>query len=65
MGYILMQPDDSNAARDATQKLLETGECDSELAHSSACLRPILFDSRSCTATEWHYHGFVGEIVCG
>ena len=65
MGYILMQPGDSTEARAATSKLLNKGECDFDLSSDGARLRPVLFNSRSCTATEKHYHGFVGEIACG
>ena len=65
MGYILMQPDNSVEARAATEKLLNTGECDFDLSLNGARLRPVLFNSCSCTATEIHYHGFVREIACG
>ena len=64
MGYILMQPDDSADAQVATTKLSDKNECDFDLSLVGSHLRPILFNSRSCTATESHYHGFVGEIVC-
>ena len=65
MGYILMQPDDSIVAKAATIKLRDTGECDFDISLDGARLRPILFNSRSCTQTEKHYHGFIGEIACG
>ena len=65
MGYILMQPDDSTEARAATSKLLNKREYDFDLSSDGARLRPVLFNSRSCTATEKHYHGCVGEIACG
>ena len=59
-----MQPDDSNEARLATVKLQQKNECNFDLTLDGAWLRPILFNSRSCSATERHYHGFVGEISC-
>ena len=65
MGYILMQPDNGVMASAATQKLITTGECDFDLSFSGARLRPILFNSRSCSNTEKHYLVFVGEIACG
>ena len=60
-----MHPDDSNEARLATVKLRQKNECDFDLSLDGARLRPILFNSRSCSATKRHYHGFVGEIACG
>ena len=65
MGYILIQPDDSEEARLASKKLLETSVCDFDLSLDGVRLRPIGFNSRSCSATKRHYHDFVGEIACG
>ena len=65
MECILIQPDDSTEARAATSKLLNKGEYDLDLSSDGARLRPILFNIRSCTATERNYHGFVEEIACG
>ena len=52
-------------AKAATAKLRDTGECDFDLSLDGARLRQILFNSRSCTQSERHYHGFIGEIACG
>ena len=60
-----MQPDNSTASKVVVAKFLSTGECDFGLSQSGARLQPILFNTRSCTETERHYHGFVGEIACG
>ena len=60
-----MQPLSNEEAEVATANLLDTNRCNFDLALTGACLRPILFNIRSCTATENYYHGFVGEIVCG
>ena len=65
MGYIILQPDDDKESHVALKKLRETGECDFELTTNGLRLRPIVFNSRTCTETERHYHGFVGEIACG
>lgn len=62
MGYILMQPDNSDVSRLALEKLFITGVCNFDLAESGAQLQPIVFNSRTCTATGRRYHGFVGEI---
>ena len=58
MGYILMQPDDSADAQVATTKLSDKNECDFDLSLDGTCLRPILFNSRSCTSTERDYPKF-------
>ena len=55
-----MQPDDSIEVRAATSKLFKKGESDCDLYSDSARVIPVLFNSRSCTATEKPYHGFVG-----
>ena len=60
-----MQPDDSIEVRAATSKLFKKGESDCDLYSDSARVIPVLFNSRSCTATEKPYHSFVGKIVCG
>ena len=60
MGYNLIQPDDNTEARTATSKLLNRGECDFDLSSDGARLRHVLFNIRSYTATDKHYHGFVG-----
>ena len=65
MNYILMQPDDRTEARSATYKLVNKGEWNFDLSSDSTRLIPVLLNNRSCTAIEKHYHGFVGEIVCG
>lgn len=65
MGYILMQPDNSDASKLALEKLLSTSVCGFDIVESGARLQPIVFNSRTGTDTEKHYHGFVGEIACG
>ena len=64
MGYILLQPEDNHAGTIALAKLRSTGECSFDLTTGGPGLRPIVFNSRTCTETESHYHGFVGEIAC-
>ena len=59
MGYNLIQPDDNTEARTVTSKLLNRGECDFDLSSDGTRLRPVLFNIRSYTATEKHYHSFV------
>ena len=65
MVYIVMQPEDSEAAREATKKLIETVECVFDLTMEGPRLRPIAFGSRKCSKTESNYHGYVGEIAAG
>ena len=65
MGYILLQSDDYKVSRAALHKLRTTGECDFDITSTGPRLRPIVFNSRTYTDTEHHYHGFVGEIACG
>ena len=64
MGYILLQPDNSEESINATKKLRGIEECDFDSYMSGARLRPFLFNSRVCRNTESHYHEFVGEIAC-
>jgi hypothetical protein len=65
MGWILMQPDDSDASKVALALLRSDGICDFDLSMNGARLRPIRFGSRSCTERECHFHSFVGEAGCG
>ena len=65
MGWILMQPDNSDASKAALALLRSEGICTFDLTMNGARLRPIRFGSRSCTERECHYHSFVGEAACG
>jgi len=65
MGYILMQPDDSEESIRATEILRTSGECLFDLTPDGPRLRPIRFGSRACTDREKYYHSFVGESACG
>jgi hypothetical protein len=65
MGWILMQPDNSDASRIALALLRSTGECTFDLTMNGARLRPVRFGSRGCTSLEEDYHSFVGETGCG
>ena len=65
MGYILLQPDDSKEANDASIKLPETGECDFDMSLKGPRLRPVCFNSRSNKLYETNYHSFIGETACG
>ena len=65
MAYIIMQPEDSDKARMATQKLEETGECTFDLSIGGPRLKPVAFGSRKCSVTESNYHSYVGEIATG
>jgi hypothetical protein len=65
MGWILMQPDNSEASKVALALLRSEGICTFDLTMNGARLRPIRFGSRSCTERERHYHSFVGEAACG
>ena len=65
MGWILMQPDNSEASKIALALLRSDGICTFDLTMNGARLRPVRFGSRSCTERESHYHSFVGEAGCG
>ena len=65
MGFILCQPDDSSESTSAITTLQNTGDCLFGLTLKGPRLRPISFGSRSCLASEQHFHSFVGEIACG
>ena len=65
MGWILMQPDNSDASIAALALLRSEGICKFDLTMNGARLRPIRFGSRSCTERECHFHSFVGEAACG
>ena len=65
MGWILMQPDNSEASKTALAILCYKGICKFDLTMNGACLRSICFGSRRCTEREYHYHSFVGEAGCG
>ena len=60
-----MQPDHSEASKEALLLLTTTGVCKFDLAMKGAWLRPIRFGSRAYTDREVHFHSFVGETGCG
>ena len=65
MSYMLLQPGDNSLYNDTIKNLRKTGECDFDiLTKTGPQLWPILFNGKTCTDTEKHYHGFVGEISC-
>jgi hypothetical protein len=61
MGWILMQPDNSEASQIAVALLHSDRVYTFDLTMNRAHLRPVCFCSRSCTEREHHYHSFVGE----
>jgi hypothetical protein len=65
MGWILMQPDNSDASKTALALLRSEGTCTFDTTMNGARLRPVRFGSRSCTERERHFHSFVGEAACG
>ena len=65
MGWILMQPADDDASKEALVHLQETGECLFELDVGGARLQPIEYGSRACTDMERKFHSFVGESGAG
>jgi hypothetical protein len=65
MGWILMQPNNSEASIVALALLHSDGICTFDLTMNGARLRPIRFGSRSCSERERHFHSFVGEAACG
>ena len=65
MGWILMQPADDKESLEAIKTLDNTGECLFDLTSTGPRLLPVAFGSRACSATESHFHSFVGEICCG
>jgi len=67
MSLILMQPEDSDAARAATELLKhhEPGSVTFDTALTSARLQPVFSASKRCTEPESDYHSFVGEICTG
>ena len=56
MGWILMQPNDSDASAVALALLRSEGTCNFDVPMNGARLCPIRFGSRSCTEHECHYH---------
>ena len=46
MAYIIMQPEDSAAAREATKKLEDEGECSFNISMNGPRLKPVAFGSR-------------------
>ena len=65
MGYILMQPDESEESRAAMKLFKETGDCVFDLTKSGPRLKPVTFGSRACNDIEKRYHSFVAEAGCG
>jgi hypothetical protein len=65
MGWILMQPDDSDASAAELALFRSDGICNFDVTMNGARLRPIRLGSRGCTERERHYHSFVGEAGCG
>jgi len=61
MGFIIMQPHNDTVSLDALELLRITGENNFDKTMNGPRLRLILFGSWKCTATESHYHSFVGE----
>jgi hypothetical protein len=63
MGWILMQPDNSEASIVALALLHSDGICTFDLTMNGACLRPVRFGSRSCNAILkdfWHH----SRLIC-
>jgi hypothetical protein len=65
MGWILMQPNDSDASAVALALLRSEGTCNFDVTMNGARFCPIRFGSRSCTEHECHYHSSGGEAGCG
>ena len=65
MSFILMQPADDAASKEALRILEEGGENLFDRIMSGARLRPIRFGSRRCTEQERHLHSFTGEASTG
>jgi len=65
MSYILMQPADDAAARDAIRILSDGGPNMFDTLMSGARLRPVRFGARRCTVRESHLHSFTGEAMAG
>jgi hypothetical protein len=65
MGWILMQPDDSDSSAAALALLRSDGICNFDVTMNGAHLCPIRFGSRGCTERERHYHSFAGEAGYG
>jgi hypothetical protein len=65
MGFILMQPADTEACVKALAILEAGGPNTFDELMSGARLRPVRFGSRRCTERERHFHSFVGEGACG
>jgi len=65
MDFIIMQTNNDKVSLDALELLRTTGENNFDKSMNSPRLRPILFGSRKYTATESHYHSFVGEVATG
>ena len=63
MGYVLCQPDDSEAAIQAIQEEDTGGKCQFDLCLSKLRLHPVLFGSRKCLNNERYFHSFVGEAT--
>ena len=64
MGYMLMQPDDSNDSKIASSTLIEDTDNAFVQTLSGTRLQPVLFGSRHCTTKESHFHSFIGEAAC-
>ena len=65
MGFILMQPFDDAASREAAKILETTSEFTFDRLMTGARLQPVRFGSRRCTEMESHYHSFTGEVAAG
>ena len=63
IGYILMQPDDSQDLLVAIKHLTATGECLFDILLDGPRLRPVLFGSRANMSYDRSYHSFVGEVA--
>jgi hypothetical protein len=64
MGWILVQPNNSDASTVALALLCLDGICTFDLTMNGARLRPLRFGSCSCAEQERHSHSFVGEAAC-
>ena len=67
MSFILMQPEDSDAARLllSTINPSDPSTVQFDLTIEGARLQPVFCASRRCSPTEAHYHSFVGETAAG
>ena len=65
MAWILMQPDDSEKSKAATELSTTKGVNQFDASMDRPRLIPIRFESRACLDKEKWFHSFVGESACG